>query len=202
MPATTPDTRCRVLGCDGAPNDSALRQAIGPRAHGEHVAQDAADAGGGALVGLDVARVVVALHLEHAGEPVADVDDAGILARTLDHVRTLGRQRAQVHFEDLYEQCSLHMAEKMPSSVRLRLAPDQVEHALVLVGLEAVLGDQFGGDFGFVRDHCHNLKPVRPIRNLQPEQAWPKQINRRTAVLPYPVIAIAGIIQKLARSFT
>jgi hypothetical protein len=36
----------------------------GPRAHGEDVAQDAAHAGGRALVGLDVGGVVVALHLE------------------------------------------------------------------------------------------------------------------------------------------
>ena len=32
-----------------------------------------------------------------------------------------------------------------------RLAADQVEDALVLVGLEAVLGDQFGGDFADMR---------------------------------------------------
>ena len=52
-----------------------------PRAHGEDVAQDAADAGRRALVGLDEGRVVVALHLEDDGEAVADVDDAGVLAR-------------------------------------------------------------------------------------------------------------------------
>ena len=44
------------------------------RAHGEDVAQDAADAGRRALVRLDRARVVVALHLEHDGEAVADLD--------------------------------------------------------------------------------------------------------------------------------
>ena len=69
-----------------------------PRAHGEDVAQNAADAGRRALIGLDIARVVVALHLEHDGEPVADIDDAGILARPLDHPRRLGRQRAQMDF--------------------------------------------------------------------------------------------------------
>ena len=51
------------------------------RAHGEDVAQDSADAGRRALVGLDVGRVVVALHLEDGRVAVADVDDAGILAR-------------------------------------------------------------------------------------------------------------------------
>ena len=52
-----------------------------PRAHGEDVAQDAADAGRRALIGLDVGRVVVALHLEDRRVAVADVDHAGILAR-------------------------------------------------------------------------------------------------------------------------
>ncbi len=60
-----------------------------PRPHGEDVAQDAADPRGGPLVGLDEGGVVVALHLEHAGEPVADIDHAGILARPLDDVRRL-----------------------------------------------------------------------------------------------------------------
>ena len=39
-----------------------------PRAHGEDVAQDAADAGRRALIGLDEGGVVVALHLEDDGE--------------------------------------------------------------------------------------------------------------------------------------
>lgn len=37
-----------------------------------------------------------------------------------------------------------------------RHAPDQFEDALILVGLEAVLGDEFGCDFGFVG---HSIKP-------------------------------------------
>ena len=67
-----------------------------PGAHGEDVAQNAADAGGCALIGLDVARVIVALHLEHARETITDVDDAGVLARPLDHPWALRRERAQV----------------------------------------------------------------------------------------------------------
>ncbi len=50
------------------------------RAHGEDVAHDAADAGGRALVGLDVTGVVVRLDLERDRQPLADVDDAGVLA--------------------------------------------------------------------------------------------------------------------------
>jgi hypothetical protein len=69
----------------------------GAGAHGEHVAQDAAYAGGGALVGLDEARVVVRLHLEHGRQAFADVDDAGVLAGALDDPGGFRRQLAQPH---------------------------------------------------------------------------------------------------------
>ena len=68
----------------------------GPRAHGEDVAQDAADAGGGALVGLDGRRVVVALDADRRGDAVADVDHARALAGTDEHPRCLGREAAEV----------------------------------------------------------------------------------------------------------
>src|SRR5512143_2970830 len=64
--------------------------------HGEDVTHNAADAGGGALIGLDEARVVVTLHLENAGIAVVDVDDAGVLAWPLQHPRRLGRKLAQM----------------------------------------------------------------------------------------------------------
>jgi hypothetical protein len=65
-----------------------------PRPHGENIAQNAADAGRRTLIGLDEGGVVMALHLEDAGLPVADVDDPGILARPLDYPRRFGRQIA------------------------------------------------------------------------------------------------------------
>ena len=65
------------------------------RADREDVAQDAADAGGGALEGLDGAGVVVGLDLERAHEAAADIDGAGVLARPQHHVRALGGQRPQ-----------------------------------------------------------------------------------------------------------
>ena len=62
-----------------------VQVADGPGAHGEDVAQDAAHAGGRPLVGLDGRRVVVALDLHGDGQAAADVHDAGVLARTLEH---------------------------------------------------------------------------------------------------------------------
>ena len=61
-----------------------------PGTHGEDVAHDAADPGGRALVGLDVRRVVVALHLEGDGVALADVDDAGVLADAREHLADPG----------------------------------------------------------------------------------------------------------------
>ena len=149
MPATTPETRWRVLGCSGAPKRQRVEAGDRPRAHGEDVAQDAADAGRRALIGLDVARVVVALHLEHAGEPVADVDDAGVLARPLDHPGRRGRQRAQMDLRGLVRAVLVpHRREDAELGER-RLAADQLANALVFVGLEAVRGDQRRRDLDF-----------------------------------------------------
>ena len=61
-------------------------------AHREDVAQDPADAGRGALVGLDRGRVVVALDLERDREAVADRDHARLLADAGDDVLALGGQ--------------------------------------------------------------------------------------------------------------
>ena len=134
------------LGMPGCAERQRVEAGDRPRAHGEHVAQDAADAGRGALIGLDVARVVVALHLEHAGQAVADVDDAGILARALDHPRRLGRQRAQMHLGGLVRAVLVPHGREDAELGQARLAPDQLEDALVFVRLEAVFGDQRGGD--------------------------------------------------------
>ncbi len=68
----------------------------GPGAHGEDVAQYSADPRRRSLVGLDERRVVVAFHLEDAGLAVADINDAGILARALDDPRGFSRQTAQM----------------------------------------------------------------------------------------------------------
>jgi len=73
----------------------------GPGAHGEHVAQDAAHAGGGALVGLDEGGVVVRLHLEHDGVAVADVDDAGVLAGADEDPGPGGGQAPEQRPDDL-----------------------------------------------------------------------------------------------------
>ena len=66
-----------------------------PRAHRDDVAEDAADAGRGALERLDRGRVVVRLDLERDREAAADVDDAGVLAGALQDALALRGQSPQ-----------------------------------------------------------------------------------------------------------
>ncbi len=98
-----------------------------PRAEGEDVAEDAADAGRGALEGLDRARVIVRLDLEGDRPAVADRHGAGVLARTHQHPRALGREPAQQLLRVL---------------VGAVLGPQQAEHRqLDAVGLAPELVD-------------------------------------------------------------
>ena len=93
-----------------------------PRAHGEDVAHDAADAGRGALVRLDGRRVVVRLDLEHGAVAAADVDGAGVLTAALgEHARARAGEEAQ---------------QRLAVLVAAVLAPHRAEHAkLDVVGL-------------------------------------------------------------------
>src|SRR5262249_19796188 len=79
------------------PEPQRVHEGDGPGAHREDVAQDAARPGRGTLVWLDRRRMVVALDADGGGDAIADVDDAGILARTDEHTRPFARQARQVH---------------------------------------------------------------------------------------------------------
>ena len=67
-----------------------------PRAHREDVAQNSADAGRRALEWFDEGRMIVRFDLECDGQTVADIDDAGVFARTLEDGRSFCRQTAQM----------------------------------------------------------------------------------------------------------
>jgi len=67
----------------------------GPSAHRDDVAEDAADAGGGALERLYRGGVVVALRLERDRKSLPEVEHAGVLARSLEDSGTVARQALQ-----------------------------------------------------------------------------------------------------------
>ena len=136
------------LGMVGPPEAQRVEVGDRPRAHREDVAQDSADPGRRALIGLDVARVVVALHLEDGGLPVADVDHAGILARAADHPRRLGRQLLEVDARAFVRAMLGPHDRKDAELDQIGLAAKRVEDAVIFVGGKAVLGDDLGGDHG------------------------------------------------------
>ncbi len=108
------------------------------RAHREDVADDAADAGGRALVRLDERRVVVRLDLEHRAQPVADVDGAGILAGPLDDARAGGRQRLEMHARALVAAVLGPHHGEQPELEQVGLAAHQLQDAFVFVRLDAM----------------------------------------------------------------
>src|SRR5262249_39203315 len=65
------------------------------RAHREDIAQSPADPGRRALIRFDGARAVVRLDLECDSEAVADGDDAGVPAGSLQDIRRLRGERPQ-----------------------------------------------------------------------------------------------------------
>ena len=135
----------------------------------------------------------MALHLEDHRKPVADIYHAGILARPLDDARSGGGQCSQPSLRGFVGAgARSSMAEKMPSSVKTRLAPDQVEDALVLVRLQPVGGNHFVGDrnIGDVHGHRFTAGDRRGFApNLLPGQAeempfWLRQADCPQAVPP------------------
>ena len=117
------------------------------RAHREDVADDAADAGRRALVGLDGAGVVVRLHLEGDRPAVADADDAGVLAGALQHARALVREHAQ-RLARVLVAAVLAPHERVHVELgHARHAPEDHDDLLVLVELQSELHGELGGEF-------------------------------------------------------
>ena len=113
--------------------------------HRHDVADDAADAGRGALVGLDVGRVVVRLDLEGHRPAVADVDDAGVLTDADEELlaHLVGGVLAPQLEVDLARLVGAVLAPHDGVHRELgdgRAAPDDLADVGVLVGLEAELG--------------------------------------------------------------
>jgi hypothetical protein len=116
-----------------------------PRAHGQDVADDPADPGRGALVGLDVRRVVVRLDLERDGVPLADVDDTGVLPDAGQHLadrRLLGdlAELLEVHLGGLVGAVLAPHHRIHRELAAGRAAPEDLADPGVLVGLQPELG--------------------------------------------------------------
>ena len=143
MPATTPLTRCRVFGMVRISETQCVEIGDRPRTHREDIAHDAANAGGGALIGFDVAWVVVAFHLEDGAVTIAEVDNAGVFPRTLDDLRPGCRQLLQPVARRLIG-AVLGPHDRENAEFRQgRLPAHNLQQALVFVRFQSVVGHQF-----------------------------------------------------------
>src|SRR4030095_15423720 len=104
--------------------------------------------GCGALVGLDVARVVVALHLKDGGLTVADVDHAGIFARAADYPGRLRRQLLEMPPRRFVGAMLRPHHREDAELDQVRLAAERVEDAVILFRGKDLLGDYFWGAAG------------------------------------------------------
>ena len=114
----------------------------GPRAHGENVAQNSADAGGRALKRLDVTGMVVRFDFEGGDEAVADVDDAGIFSGALHTLAARGQALQMDLARFVGAVLAPHHAENAQFG-DVGVAAENFLDAGVFGGREAVLGDDF-----------------------------------------------------------
>ena len=123
----------------------------GAGAHGEDVADDAADAGRRTLEWLDGARVVVALHLECDGPSIADVDDAGIFLACLhEDARAGDWEFFQLELRIFIRAMLTPHDGENAEFGEVGLASEDGFDAFVFVGRDAVFGDDFGCDGGHI----------------------------------------------------
>src|SRR5690242_7144309 len=98
--------------------------------------------------------MVVAFHFEHRRETVADIDDPGIFAGTLEHVRTLGGKLFQVAAGAFVTAVLRPHHGKNAELCVVGLASEDVEDFFVFFSGEAVARDELLSDLGLDEDLC------------------------------------------------
>ena len=162
-----------VMRGGGRPEAEGVHYGDGARAHREDVAQDSADAGGRALEGFDVAGVVVRFDLERhdplfAVRPLANADDAGVFARSLEDVFAVGGELpemdARAFVRAVFAPHDLENAQFGGAG----LAAEEVDDFLVFV-----LGDyHFAAPTASSRDWKMPSPSVEPMSGSQASSGW------------------------------
>src|SRR5207249_1152354 len=121
----------------GLAEAQAVEQRDRSSAHRDDVPEDPADAGRGALKRLHRRRMVVALDLEGDRLAVAQVEDAGVLARALEHARPVAREAAE-HEGRVLVRAMLGPEEREHRELEVvRVAPQQLADTVELPVREA-----------------------------------------------------------------
>ena len=145
------------LGVIGAAKAQRVHVRHRPRAHGEYVTQDAAYASRRALIGFDIAGVVVRLHLEDRRLPVTNVDHASIFSRAANHPRGLGRQFFQMDARAFIAAMLRPHHRENAKLDQIGLAPHCIQDALIFFLGKAMVGDDLRGDLGGSLGHARRF---------------------------------------------
>ena len=130
----------------GGAEAQGVEQRDGAGAHREDVADDAADAGGGALEGLHGGGVVVGLDLEDDGEAAAHVDDAGVLGAGGDeHAGGVAGEEAEEGAGVLVGAVLAPERAEEAELQRVGLPVQAVDDGVVLLGAEGDLPEGTSG---------------------------------------------------------
>ena len=168
----------------------------GPRAHGEDIAQDAADARCRALIGLDERGMVMALHLEDRGQPFADIDDTGVLARAADHPGRFRRQAPQPFARRFIGAMLAPHHRENAELGDVGLAPQNIDHLAVFFRAQPMAGDDVGwvGDIGRHQPSASTspsnmARPSVPVRRASASRSgWGIMPSTLPASLVIPAI--------------
>ena len=138
----------RLVGSNGAETQR-IKNRDGACAHGENVAKDSANAGGGALKRLDETGMIVRFNFEGGNQAVADVDDAGIFSRALDDEFAAHGQALEMDFAGFVGAMLAPHHAKNAQLGDVGIASENFLHAGVLGSREAVFRGDFRRDFNF-----------------------------------------------------
>ena len=119
------------------------------RAHGENVAQDAANAGGRALEGFNVTGMIVRFDFEGSDKAIADVHNAGVFARTLHDEFAARGEALQVYFARFVGAVLAPHHGENAEFGDVGIAAEDFLDARVFLWRYAVFGGDLGSDSNF-----------------------------------------------------
>ena len=125
-------------------------------------------------------RMVMALHLEDGGLAVADIDDAGVLARPADHPGCGGGQRLQPLLRGFVGAVLAPHHREDAKLGQIRRAAENRQNPRVFLSRQAVAGDDIGGDrrglgvqFNASIKASNIARPsVRPVAGSKARSGW------------------------------
>ena len=199
------DTGHKVAGFFVVGLAEAQRVQVGnrTRAHGKHIAHNAAHTRGRALIGFDEGGVIMAFHFENCRVAVTDIDHTGIFAGSLNDLRAVDGKFLQPFTRRFIRTMLRPHDGKNAQFGKVRLAAHMRDNHIVFVWRQPMLGDQFGGYGRVVNMRCaHASISIAPSNRRRPSSP-PNGVSARRSgwgIMPStrPVASVMPAISRQA----